>query len=130
MNILRLFLIWLLMSVIAVINGTIRVIFFEKLISAQLAHVLSTITGITLIQAVIYFYLGNKKFPVRQLLLTGLFWLGLTVLFEFGFGHYVVGHPWEKLLADYNLLKGRLRSLVLVSILLGPLFWGAVLSKR
>lgn len=129
MNLLQIFLIWLLLAVIGVINGIIRVMFFEKLLSAQLAHVLSCITDIALLQSVIYFYLRNREFIAKQLLLMGFFWLGLTVLFEFGFGHYVMGHPWERLLADYNILNGRLWSLVLLSILLGPLLWGAILKK-
>jgi hypothetical protein len=29
-----------------------------------------------------------------------------TVAFELTFGHYVMGHPWSRLLADYNLLAG------------------------
>lgn len=44
----------------------------------------------------------------------------LTVAFEFGFGHYVAGHSWDKLLADYNLLRGRVWSLFLVWIAVMP----------
>jgi hypothetical protein len=28
--------------------------------------------------------------------------------FEFLVGHYVMGHPWSRLLHDYNILAGRL----------------------
>ncbi|MGQ9625254.1 MAG: hypothetical protein ACUVT9_07815 [Candidatus Bathycorpusculaceae bacterium] len=41
-------------------------------------------------------------------------------MFEFIAGHYVFGNSWEKLLADYNLLEGRLWSLVLLTILIAP----------
>ena len=33
----------------------------------------------------------------------GFIWLGLTLLFEFGAGHYLFRQPWRRLLADYNL---------------------------
>jgi hypothetical protein len=42
------------------------------------------------------------------------------VLFEFGFGHYIAGHPWEKLVADYDVLEGRVWSLVLLAESLSP----------
>src|SRR4030067_1482629 len=129
MNLLQIFLIWLAMSVLAVINGTIRVVIFQKFVNLQTAHVISCITGIALIQTVIYFYLKLRNFAVHQLLIIGLIWLGLTIAFEFGFGHYVMGHSWEKLLSDYNLLKGRLWSVVLLSVLLGPLIWGWWVKK-
>ncbi len=44
----------------------------------------------------------------------------MTVIFEFGFGHYIMGHSWSKLLHDYNLLAGRLWLVVLLAILTGP----------
>ena len=56
-----------------------------------------------------------------RLLALGVFWTALTIAFEFGFGHYVMGHPWERLLADYNILAGRIWVLVLATMLLGPL---------
>ena len=35
-------------------------------------------------------------------------WLGMTLAFEFLFGHYIAGKSWSLLLADYNLAAGRL----------------------
>ena len=112
------------MAAIGIINGTFRVLFLQKFFSPQTSHILSSISGTILIQAVIYFYVRRKGLPVKELLLMGVIWLGLTIMFEFGFGHFVMGHSWEKLLADYNLFQGRLWSLVLLSVLLGPLIWG------
>jgi len=117
------------MAAIGIINGTFRVLFLQKFFSLQMAHIISSVSGIILIQAVIYFFLRRKDLPVKKLLLMGVIWLGLTVLFEFGFGHFVMGHSWEKLLADYNLFQGRIWSLVLLSVLLGPLIWGRWCKK-
>jgi len=63
-----------------------------------------------------------------DLLLIGALWLTLTVAFEFGFGHYVMGHSWRYLLADYNILKGRLWSLVLLVTFVSPLFWRYIIG--
>ena len=64
-----------------------------------------------------------------DLLLIGGFWVILTVLFEFVFGHYVIGNPWQKLLADYNILKGRVWSLFLLAELISPLLIGLLLKR-
>jgi hypothetical protein len=44
-----------------------------------------------------------------------------TIAFEFLFGHYVMGHSWDSLWADYNVLQGRLWPLVLIVTLFGPM---------
>jgi hypothetical protein len=44
--------------------------------------------------------------------------------FEFGFGRLVMGHPWSRLLRDYNVFAGRLWGLVLLVVLLMPLVAG------
>jgi ABC-type glycerol-3-phosphate transport system permease component len=53
---------------------------------------------------------------LTQAIAIGTIWLILTVAFEFFFGRYVGNHPWSRLLADYNLLAGRLWGLVLLAV--------------
>jgi hypothetical protein len=50
----------------------------------------------------------------------GGLWVTWTVAFEFLVGHYVFGTPWPALLADYNLLAGRIWILVLLATLAAP----------
>ena len=49
---------------------------------------------------------------------------GKTTLMNILFGHYVVGHPWSVLLADYNIFRGRVWPLVLLAVLVAPLIAG------
>ena len=56
----------------------------------------------------------------------GVLWTAMTVAFEFGFFHLVMGVAVEDLLADYNVLRGRLWVLVLATVLLGPIVVGAI----
>ena len=44
----------------------------------------------------------------------------MTLAFEFLFFHYAAGKPWEVLLADYNVLQGRIWVLVPLTELFGP----------
>ena len=57
----------------------------------------------------------------RQAVAVGALWVGLTLAFEFGVGHYGFGNPWAELLADYDLRRGRIWILVLLTTLLAPL---------
>ena len=62
---------------------------------------------------------GVTRSPTTALRVGG-FWLGLTVLFEFGFGRAVDGKSWDALLRDYDLSTGHLWTLVLAWLALGP----------
>jgi hypothetical protein len=80
---------------------------------------------------VIYAFVGQlHEIPsISDLILIGVIWLIITVAFEFGFFHYVMGKPWETLLADYNVLRGRIWVLVLATVLLGQIIVGTLVSR-
>lgn len=117
---LKYLLLWLPMLLIAVANGMFREAVIKKFAGNDAAHQLSTFTLIVLFAV----YIGwvVHRFPPAsgtQALVIGLVWLVLTLAFEFGFGRYR-GNSWETLLADYNLLKGRLWVLVPLWVGLAP----------
>lgn len=56
---------------------------------------------------------------LRDAIAIGLAWLVVTLAFEFGFGR-ARGKPWAELLADYDVLKGRIWVLVLVTTAVAP----------
>ena len=49
--------------------------------------------------------------------MAGIMWVALTVAFEFLAGHYVFGNSWKRLTADYNVFRGRIWILVLLTAL-------------
>ena len=59
-----------------------------------------------------------------QAVAVGALWLVLTLVFEFGFGHFVAHKTWPELLADYNLLGGRIWVLVLLTTMASPYLLG------
>ena len=123
--------IWLIFVVAGILNGVFRKSFITPKVGEHAGHVISTIILICVILAVTYLFISNLKinYTRTDLLLIGAFWLMLTILFEFGFGHYVMGHSWNRLFADYNLLKGRVWSLVLLTTFIAPLLIGLMLRK-
>ena len=122
--------IWLLLLVLAIVNAGIREAFYKPKLGDNLGHAISSIIAIGYTLIITYFFVNYIKVSVTKidLLLIGALWLTLTVVFEFGFGHYVIGHSWRYLLADYNILKGRLWSLVLLVTFVSPLFWGYIIG--
>ena len=112
---------WIPMVFIAIMNATIRQLGYSRFMSELRAHQVSTVTGIAFFG--LYTWLLGLKWKIqseRQALAIGFIWLVLTIAFEFIFGHYVMGNPWSRLLRDYNLIEGRVWSLVLISIVVLP----------
>lgn len=113
---------WFLFMVLAIINAGIRNRVYKPVVGDLAAHQISSITFMTVILVLTYviFKFNNLELGDSEALFMGAIWLGLTIVFEFVAGHYAFGNPWEKLLADYNLLEGRIWSLVLLTIFLAP----------
>lgn len=112
---------WLGLAGLAVANGTLREMTYGPRLGDRRAHQLSSLTAIILIG--LYTYGLGLIWPLAsggQALVVGTIWLGLTVLFEFGFGRLVRKLTWQRLLADYNLAAGRVWVLVLVWVLVAP----------
>jgi len=123
--------IWFIFVIAAILNGWFRNSFITPKVGEHAGHVLSTIIFICVILIGTYLFISNLKigYTKTDLLLIGAFWLILTILFEFVFGHYVIGNSWNTLLADYDILKGRVWSLVLLTTFIAPLLIGIILQK-
>jgi hypothetical protein len=112
---------WLAMLLVSVANGMLRDLTYGQAMDELSAHQLSTASGIVLLGLVMWFCLRRRP-PAsgRAALAIGLLWMGMTVAFEFLFFHYVGGHSWSALLANYDLTGGRLWVLVLLWLLVAP----------
>ena len=119
--ILKYFIAWFPMILIAMLNGSLREYVIADYVSELIAHQISCATLIIFFS--LYIYYISRKWKIdscSKSWLIGVMWLCMTVIFEFGFFHYAAGQPWEILLADYNILAGRLWILVLIWILISP----------
>jgi hypothetical protein len=117
--------IWFLLAVSAILVATFRVGVLLPQFGEHTAHQLGTVLYLIVQFIIIYFFIKKMKIKeVKALLSIGFFWVVITIIFEFIFGHYVMGHSWQKLLADYNLFKGRLWVLVLINNLAAPIISG------
>jgi hypothetical protein len=119
--ILRYTLAWLILLVVAILNGALREAVYKNRLSDLRAHQLSTLSGIILFAAIIWGLSRLWPLPsAKQAWTVGFIWLALTIAFEFLFGHFVMGHPWSKLLQDYNISTGRVWLLILIWVTIAP----------
>ena len=105
---------WLGLAVLAILNGASREKFYGRYMRELSAHQLSTFIALVLFG--IYIWLLSGLFRIespKQALMIGGMWFIMTILFEFVFGRFVVGHTWDRLLQDYNLINGRVWLFVL-----------------
>ena len=117
---------WFLMAIIANFNGLIRNYGYAPIIGEYPGHIISTLILIIIFIILIglFFRLIKGNYKNKDALFIAVAWALMTISFEFLFGHYIIGHSWKKLLADYNILEGRIWSLVLITTFSAPILWG------
>ena len=120
--------IWLLMLFVAFLAAGLRTGLLEPWLGEQGGHVAGTLLVVGAFAIIIWIAVPwvVPDMAGDRLVRLGVLWTLATVAFEFGFGHYVMGHPWSRLLADYDVTAGRLWVLVLATMLLMPAVTGAV----
>jgi hypothetical protein len=121
---------WLGGSVLGVANGVLREAGYRRWVGERAANDISVATLIGLLAG--YFVLLERRWPIptrRAAAEIGATWLVLTVLFEFGFGHWGDHKSWDELLDNYNVAHGNLWPLVLVWIAGGPALTRAAATR-
>jgi hypothetical protein len=112
---------WLSILVLAIMNGALR----EELLTPTLGSFTGLIASGTTLSACIFLvaYAGVPwygQLAVRHWLLIGLFWLLLTLTFEFSFGRFAQHKTWAELLDAYAFRGGNIWPIVLLSTLVSP----------
>ena len=112
--------IWVVLLCLAIVNGGFREGVLIPRVGAQAGHVISTLMLCALILLATYVTMPwIRPSGARSTIIIGLSWLALTLAFEFGFGRFR-GRSWAELLVDYNVFKGRVWVLVLITTMLAP----------
>jgi len=112
---------WLLIVVAAIINGVLRERLIAPIVGIETAL---PISGITLSAVIFIFSLMSVSFvgalQTKTYLFIGLYWVLLTLSFEFLFGHYVVDKSWREIMQVFNIQKGDLFIIVLFVTAFSP----------
>lgn len=114
--------VWAGLLIVAVLNGGLRSALLVPRFGEHTGHVVSTVTlsvAIFVLAWVAISWIGPHD--SGDALRIGATWLGLTLAFEFLAGHYLFRTPWQTLMADYNVIRGRIWVLVLLTTFVAPL---------
>jgi len=118
---LKAFALWSAILVLAMLNGALR----ERLLVPAMGSFGAFIASGTILSGCIFLvaFLAAPWYgrpPSPQWLLVGLFWLLLTLVFEFGFARFVQDKSWPELFEAYTFKGGNIWPLVLVAALISP----------
>ena len=119
---LKAFALWFLILALAIANGALREGVLLKSLERSTAFTVSGLLLITCILAVALVSIGwLGRLTLAQYALVGVFWLGLTLAFEFGFG-LLRGQSLAALLDAYRFKDGNIWPIVLAVTAAAPLF--------
>ena len=121
---------WVVMAVVAVVNGIFRETMLIPRVGDYTGHVISTVLLIAAILVLSYLYFTRSAidYTRAELLLVGVTWVVLTVGFEFLVG-YLEGIPVSETLAQYDVLAGHVWIFVPLTLLVAPLLVGSYLDN-
>ena len=121
---------WVVMAVVAVVNGIFRETMLIPRVGDYTGHVISTVllTAAILVLSYLYFTRSAIDYTRAELLIVGVIWVLLTVGFEFLVG-YLEGIPVSETLAQYDVLAGHVWIFVPLTLLVVPLLFGSYLSN-
>jgi hypothetical protein len=118
---IRALVVWCGLLVLAFVNGALREIAVVPAVGDTAGHAISSVTLSAAILLSTWFTIAwIHPASSRDAWIVGAVWAALTLAFEFLAGHYLFGNPWGRLLADYNVLAGRIWVVVLITTALAP----------
>ena len=128
---LRAFAVWLVIIAVETIHGILRTMLLVPLVGDLPARQIGVPIGSLLILAVACFCVRWIAATTRlQLLVVGLLWVVLTVLFEIGLGRLALDLPWDRITEDYDLTRGGFLGLGLLFMAVSPLLAAKIRGRR
>lgn len=122
--------IWVVMAIVAVINGGLREAVIIPRIGDYPGHVVSTALLVAAILAIsfLFFSWTTIEYTQTELILVGVGWTVLTVGFEFLVG-YLEETPVSVTIGQYDVLAGQVWIAVPITLLLSPVLFGWYLAQ-
>lgn len=122
MYLFRALLVWLVIMFAESVHGTLRTLFLAPAVGDFRARQISFFTGMLLIFLITYFFIRwISAGTTKSLMIVGLMWMVLTVMFEFGLGLFILGYEWARMFEDYDITRGGLMAFGLLFMVVAPL---------
>lgn len=101
---------------------------YEPRVGELRAHQIGMSTRIVYIFAAAFVLATlDSHYSTPDLVYVGLFWLGLTLVFEWG-GSFLIRRPVKEILVGWHISRGYMWPFVLLAYLLSPLVAGSILK--
>lgn len=111
---------WFVLLIVAIVSGGLRESLLKSRIGELRAHQVGTVLVCVIFFGLIALFVRWTNPSEREALFIGGLWVGMIILFEAFMVRVWMGKPWSTVFADYNVVKGRLWVLVLITTLFGP----------
>jgi apolipoprotein N-acyltransferase len=122
--------VWLIIISAETVHGIARTVFLAPLTGDFRARQIAVFLAIIIIFSITYLFIRWIGTTIRNELLTiGAIWVVLTLAFEVGLG-FLLGMPIERILEDYNLIKGGLMPIGIIAMLFTPLVAARIRGER
>jgi hypothetical protein len=121
---------WLGVAGVGIVNGGVHRLYIDHLGELS-AHQVSGLTFAALYLPYVNWF--ERRRPIatgRDAAGLGLAWAAGAVTFDALVGHYLAGDTWADVVRSYDLSQGRIWSLVVLLIALGPTMVRAVHRRR
>ena len=118
---------WIVLMLAETLQGLWRVKVLAIWIGEAAAREVSVFTGSLVILMITFAFIGwISARSARTLVLVGLTWVALTVVYEFVLGRFAFHQSWAEIASDFDLLHGRLLPIGLLILLFSPLLAACV----
>ncbi len=126
---------WFVLLVLAIINGAVREATYKPILSSYIgiwAHQISSITGILIFFAAIYFFLKHNKneYSKNDLIAAGFIWMAMTLVFEILMNFFIQKLSFEQIIQTYYFWNGETWIFVLISLMVSPVFADKILKRK
>ena len=112
---------WLGAAALASLNGAVREVLLRRRLDEGAAQKVSTASLLAMLT--VYTRSLEARWPIptaREAAGIGAVWVTLTLVFEFGLGRFVEHREWSEMVADYDLVHGKLWPLVPLWMAVAP----------
>ncbi|HIK55644.1 MAG TPA: hypothetical protein IGS37_10835 [Synechococcales cyanobacterium M55_K2018_004] len=117
---------WLVATVIAIINGYVGDTYIARLYGLYPAHLYKTLGAVLAVMLVAWLHARQTQGGhwYAAALEVGAIWVTLSIMFRFVVGRFIFGNSWRKLWSDYYFWRGRLWVWVLMAEAIAPPLMG------
>lgn len=121
-ELLKILFLFLLIALSEMILGILRTLYLNKFFGVKLAKQISILPALLLCLIICYVYLPNFNINSK----IGFIFLGISLstfmlIFDIIVGRFLMKMSWQKILEDFNILKGNYLSIGLILMALCPL---------